>query len=160
MLQMEAGKAYNNYGVINCSLLGTAADGSPAEVEAYHRACLERRMYQVVDLVSRMAEVVGTAGDDQDSVNMEANVQHSLAGASGACMAKVIQGIATRLEDAVAKVVAPPQAVRATMDGTQAPHATVIKQVCHVHRKLDVAKQVYGASPENYWQPYLGVAVT
>ena len=84
MLQVEAGKAYNNYGVISCSLLGTAADGSPAEVEASHRACLEQRMDQVVDLVARMAEVVGTTGDDQDSVNMDANIQHSLAGASGA----------------------------------------------------------------------------
>ena len=41
MLQAEAGKAYNNYGAISRSLLGVAADGLPAEVEAYHRACLE-----------------------------------------------------------------------------------------------------------------------
>ena len=25
---------------------------------------------------------------------------------------------------------------------------------------MDTAKQVDGASPENYWQPYLGVAVS
>ena len=36
------------------------------------------------------------------------------------------------------------------MDGECAPHATIIKQVHHAH----------GASPENYWQPYLGVAVS
>ena len=64
MLQVEARKAYDNYGAISRSLLGTAADGLPAEVEAHHRAHLERRMDQVVDLVSRMAEVVGTTGDD------------------------------------------------------------------------------------------------
>ena len=64
MLQAEAGKAYDNYGAISRSLLGAAADGSPAEVEARHRARLERRMDQVVDLVSRMAEVVGTTGDN------------------------------------------------------------------------------------------------
>ena len=74
MLQAEAGKAYDNYGAISHSLLGPAADGLPAEVEACHRARLEQCMDQVVDLVSRMAEVVGTAGDDQDSVNMEAEV--------------------------------------------------------------------------------------
>ena len=64
MLQAEAGKVYDNYGAISRSLLGAAADGSPAEVEARHRACLERQMNQVVDLVSRMAEVVGSTGDD------------------------------------------------------------------------------------------------
>ena len=64
MLQAEAGDAYDNYGAISHSLLGAAADGSPAEVEARHRARLEQRMDQVVDLVSRMAEVVGTTGDD------------------------------------------------------------------------------------------------
>ena len=64
MLQAEAGKAYDNYGAISCSLLGAAADGSPAEVEAHHQARLEQRMDQVVDLVSRMAEVVGSMGDD------------------------------------------------------------------------------------------------
>ena len=106
MLQVEAGKAYDNYRAISHILLGVAADGSLVEVEAWHRARLERRMDQVVELVLRMAEVVGMTGDDQDSVNMAVNVQHSLAGASGACMAKAIRGIATRVEDAVAKVVA------------------------------------------------------
>ena len=114
MLQAEAGKAYDNYGAISRSLLGAAADGLPAEVEAHHRAHLEWCMDQVVDLVSRMVEVVGMTGDNQDLVNMEANIQHSLAGASGARMAKAIQGIATRVEDVVAKVVAPPWAARAT----------------------------------------------
>ena len=52
------------HGAISCSLLGAVADGLPAEVEARHRAHLERRMDQVVDLVSRMAEVVGTTGKD------------------------------------------------------------------------------------------------
>ena len=64
MLQVEAGKAYDNYGAISHSLLGAAADGLPGEVEAQHRACLEWRIDQVVDLVSWMAEVVGTTGDD------------------------------------------------------------------------------------------------
>ena len=41
MLQAEVGKAYDNYGAISRSLLGAAADGSPAEVEARHRAHLE-----------------------------------------------------------------------------------------------------------------------
>ena len=50
--------------MISRSLLGTAADGSLAEVEAQHRACLEQRMDQVVDLVSRMVEVVGMMGDN------------------------------------------------------------------------------------------------
>ena len=64
MLQAEAGKAYDKYGAISCSLQGGAADSLPAEVEVHHRARLERRMDQVVDLVSRIAEVVGTTGDD------------------------------------------------------------------------------------------------
>ena len=64
MLQAEMGKAYDNYGAISRSLLSTAADGSPVEVEAHHWARLEQRMDQVVDLVSRMAEVVGTTGDN------------------------------------------------------------------------------------------------
>ena len=84
MLQAEAGKVYDNYGAISRSLLGAVADGSPAGVEARHRTRLEWRMDQVVDLVSRMAEVVGTTGDNQDSVNMEADIQHLLARASGA----------------------------------------------------------------------------
>ena len=42
MLQAEAGKAYNNYGAMSRSLLGTVADGLPAEVEVHHRARLER----------------------------------------------------------------------------------------------------------------------
>ena len=41
MLQAEAGKAYNNYGAISHSLLSAVADGSPAEVEARHRARME-----------------------------------------------------------------------------------------------------------------------
>ena len=86
-------------------------------------------MDQVVDLVSRMAEVVGTTGDNQDSENMEANIQQSLVGGLGACMAGAIQGIASHVEDAVAKVVAPPRVARATTDGARAPHTTVIKQV-------------------------------
>ena len=44
-------------------------------------------------------------------------------------MAEAIQGIASRVEDAVAKVVAPPRVAQATMDGARAPHAAVIKQV-------------------------------
>ena len=57
------------------------------------------------------------------------------------------------MENVVTKVVAPPWAARATMDGTHVLHATIIKQVRHAHQKLDAAKQVDGASPENYWQP-------
>ena len=64
MLQVEAGKAYDNYRAISHSLLGVAADGSLAEVEAWHRARLERCKDQVVDLVSQMAEVVGTTSDN------------------------------------------------------------------------------------------------
>ena len=60
----------------------------------------------------------------------------------------------------MAKVVAPPWVARATMDGVHAPHATINNQVHHMHRKLDAAKQINGASPENYWQPYLGVVVS
>ena len=90
MLQAEAGKVYNNYGAISHSLLGAAANGSLAEVEVRHRARLEWRMDQVVDLVSRMAEMLGMMGDDQDSVNMETDVQHLLTGASGARMAEAI----------------------------------------------------------------------
>ena len=44
MLQAEAGKVYDNYRAISHSLLGAAADGLPAEVEARHQARLERRM--------------------------------------------------------------------------------------------------------------------
>ena len=90
---------------------------------------------------------------------MEADIQQSLVRASGARMVEAIQGIASRVEDAVAKVVSPPCAARATPDGARAPHAAVIKQVRHANRKLLAAKQVDGATPENYWQPYLGVAV-
>ena len=52
-------------------------------------------------------------------------------------MAEVIRGIASRMEDMLAKVVAPSWAVQATMDGARALHATIIKQVCHTHQKLD-----------------------
>ena len=64
MLQAEAGKAYDNYGAIRHSLLGVAAKGLQAEVEAWHRTRLEQRMDQVLDLVSRMVEVVGMVGDN------------------------------------------------------------------------------------------------
>ena len=64
------------------------------------------------------------------------------------------------MEDAVTKVVAPPRVARATINGACALHAAIIKQVHNAHWKLDAAKQVNGASPENYWQPYLGVAVS
>ena len=64
MLQAEAGKAYKNYGAISHSLLGAAAKGSTTEVEAWNRVCLEWCMDQVVNLAWRMAEVVGTTGDD------------------------------------------------------------------------------------------------
>ena len=87
MLQAEVGKVYDNYGAISLSLLDAAAKGLPVEVESRQRECLERRMDQVVDLVSWMVEVVGMTDNDQDSVNMETNVQQLLAGASGACMA-------------------------------------------------------------------------
>ena len=97
-------------------------------------------MDQVVDLVSRMAEVVGTTSDNQDSVNMEADVQQSLVGALGACMAEAMRGIASCMEDAVAKVVAPPRAARATLDGARALHSAVIKQVRHASQKLLAAK--------------------
>ena len=58
---------------------------------------------------------------------MEANVQQSLVGASGACMVEAIRGIASRMENAVAKVVSPPHAAQATSEGARAPHAAVIK---------------------------------
>ena len=80
---------------------------------------------------------------------MEAKIQQSLAGASGAHMAKAIQGIDCHMEDAVAKVVAPPRVVQATMAGTRAPHPAIIKQVRHAHQKMDAAKQVDSMSPEN-----------
>ena len=66
-------------------------------------------------------------------------------------MAEAIQGIASRVEDAVAKVVSPPRAARATPDVARAPHAAVIKHVRHANWKLLAAKQVDGATPENYW---------
>ena len=71
---------------------------------------------------------------------MEADVQQSLVGASGAHMAEAIWGIASRVEDAVAKVVSPPRAARVTSDEARAPHATVIKQVRHANQKLLVAR--------------------
>ena len=71
---------------------------------------------------------------------MEANVQQSLVGASGARMAEAIRGIASRMEDAVAKVVSPPRAARATLDEARALHAAVIKQVQHANWKLLVAR--------------------
>ena len=55
-------------------------------------------------------------------------------------MVEAIQAIASRVEDAVAKVVSPPHAARATLDGAWAPHAAVIKQVRHANRKLLAAK--------------------
>ena len=55
-------------------------------------------------------------------------------------MVEAIQGIASRVEDAVAKVVSPPRAARVTSDGARAPQAAVIKQVRHANRKLLVAK--------------------
>ena len=54
------------------------------------------------------------------------------------------------MEDAVAKVVAPPWAAWATMYGVPALHATIVKQVHHVHWKMDTAKQLDGATPKNY----------
>ena len=44
-------------------------------------------------------------------------------------MAEAIQGIASHVEDAVVKVVAPPRVARATPDDARAPHAAIIKQV-------------------------------
>ena len=44
--------------------MGVAANSLLAEVKAYHRAYLEQRMDQVVDLVEWMAEVVGMMGND------------------------------------------------------------------------------------------------
>ena len=90
MLLADTEKAYDNYRAIIHNLLGAGADGLPAEVEAHHKACLEWHMDPVMDLVARMAEVVGMTGNDQESINMEADVQQSLAGASGAHMAKAI----------------------------------------------------------------------
>ena len=55
-------------------------------------------------------------------------------------MAEAIRGIASRVEDAVAGVVAPPRAARATTDEARAPQAAIIKQVRHANRKLLVAK--------------------
>ena len=60
---------------------------------------------------------------------METDIQQSLYGASGACMAEAIRGIASRVEDAVTKVVAPPCAARAATDKARVPHAAIIKQV-------------------------------
>ena len=58
---------------------------------------------------------------------MEADVQQSLVGASGARMAEASRGITSRVEDAVAKAVSPPRAARATPEGARAPHAAAIK---------------------------------
>ena len=55
-------------------------------------------------------------------------------------MAEAIRGITSRIEDAVAKVVAPPRAARATIDEAWALHAAIIKQVRHVNWKLLAAK--------------------
>ena len=52
MLQAEVGNAYDNYGAMSHSLLGAVAKGLLVEVEAWHRACLEQHMDQVVDMVS------------------------------------------------------------------------------------------------------------
>ena len=71
MLQAEAGKAYDNCGTISRSLLGAAAESTPAEIEARHRARLEGRLDHVVDLVQRMTEMIGGTGDDSGSVNMD-----------------------------------------------------------------------------------------
>ena len=71
---------------------------------------------------------------------MEADVQQSLVGASGARMAEALRGITFRVEDAVAKVVSSPCTAQATSDGARVPHATIIKQVRHANRKLLSAK--------------------
>ena len=83
-----------------------------------------------------------------------------LAGDTGVRLAEAIQGLAGRVEDAVATVVAAPKSGRAAPEGERAPHSAVIKQVRHAQRKMDSAKEVDGSKPENYWQPHLSVAVS
>ena len=75
MLQAEAGKAYDNYGAISRSILGAATQGTPEEIEAGHWARLEKRLDQVADVVTRMAEMIEGQTDDQASVNMEQDIQ-------------------------------------------------------------------------------------
>ena len=75
-------------------------------------------------------------------------------------LAEAIQGLAGRVEDAVATVVAAPKSGRAAPEVERAPHSAVIKQVRHAQRKMDSAKEVDGSKPENYWQPHLSVAVS
>ena len=51
---------YNNYGSIGRSLWGTATEGTPEEVAARHRARLESKLEQVTDVVTKLAEMMGS----------------------------------------------------------------------------------------------------
>ena len=100
--------------------------------------------------------MVGMMGHNFNLINKEAKLQQSLVGASRAHLVQVIHVIANHVEDAVAKVVVPPQAAWATADGACALHAAVIKQVHHMHRKMDAAKQVDSVSPKTIGSPTWG----
>ena len=67
---------------------------------------MESKLEQVTDVVTRLAEMIGHSRgyDDQDSVNMDADIQASLTGESGDRMVRALEGIAKRVEGAVAKV--------------------------------------------------------
>ena len=91
--------------MISRSLLG-AQTSTPAELEACHRARLEKRLDQVVETVTKMAQMIGQEAGDDESVNMEADIQHSLTGEAGERLVQALQGVAQRVEAEVPRVVA------------------------------------------------------
>ena len=53
-----------------------------------------------------MAQLLGQGPGDDESVNMEADIQHSLEGERGDRLVKALQGVAQRVEAEVPRVVA------------------------------------------------------
>ena len=53
-----------------------------------------------------MAQLLGQGLGDNESVNMEADIQHSLEGERGDRLVKALQGVAQRVEAEVPRVVA------------------------------------------------------
>ena len=56
--------------------------------------------------MTKMAQMIGQEAGDDESVNMEADIQHSLTGEAGERLVQALQGVAQRVEAKVPRVVA------------------------------------------------------
>lgn len=156
MLAREAGRSYDNYGMIADQLVGKG--GTEAEVEQVQRDRMEEQLRAIAKAVEHLTREEGEWQDGGHKGHMD--VSAVLQSDHGDRIAAAVVHVARKVEDRVPglKVAAATPDSRPTAPATRG--SLLIKQVRRSTGKIHAARPAAAPSPTSSAQPHIEVAVT